>query len=477
MTTKITADNITDSTITSAKILDGTIVKSDLGAIANAAVQWQSVVVADGSTGLNLEAGKGYFINTTSATQTATLPGSPSIGDTISIRDYAGTFGTYKLSINRNGNPIEGGTDNLEYTSNNFVITLVYVDGTRGWVTTESEAKSPSFPSSFTTATGGTITTSGDYKIHTFTGDGNFVVSSAGNAPTNPGGGPNTVSYLVVAGGGAGGANGAGGGGAGGFREGRDITPSHTASPLVLGSGLTITATTYPVTVGAGGSGATHSACANVKIPGSNSVFSTVTSAGGGGGGTGGGNPSGPTGSNPQNSMLAGEPGGSGGGVFDQRTNPAFRGVGNTPPVSPPQGQPGGNGVDFPPAGGGGGGGAGGAGVSATSPGNGPSPSNKGGNGGAGVTSEISGAPLLYSAGGGGGIRPGGSGGGDGGSRPSPRQGGSGAPHPSPDTSGETGQSGVANTGGGGGGGSNNSGTPAGGSGGKGVVVIRYKYQ
>ena len=55
MTTKITADNITDSAITSAKILDGTIVKSDLGAIANAAVQWQSVVVADGSTGLNLE--------------------------------------------------------------------------------------------------------------------------------------------------------------------------------------------------------------------------------------------------------------------------------------------------------------------------------------------------------------------------------------------------------------------------------------
>jgi hypothetical protein len=33
----------------------------------------------------------------------------------------------------------------------------------------------------YVTATGGTVTTSGDYKIHSFTGDGCFVVSSAGN--------------------------------------------------------------------------------------------------------------------------------------------------------------------------------------------------------------------------------------------------------------------------------------------------------
>jgi len=33
----------------------------------------------------------------------------------------------------------------------------------------------------FVEATGGTITTSGDYKIHTFTGDGTFTVTAAGN--------------------------------------------------------------------------------------------------------------------------------------------------------------------------------------------------------------------------------------------------------------------------------------------------------
>ena len=449
MTTRITTDNITD----------GTILPADLSNLPNL-VDWQSVVVADGSTGLSLEAGKGYFINTTSATQAATLPSDPNIGDTISIRDYAGTFGSNKLTIDRNGEPIEGGTTNLEYATNNFVITLVYVDGTRGWVTTESEAKTGTFTALFTEATGGTITTSGDYKIHTFTGDGCFVVSQIGNSPANPTGGPTTVSYLVIAGGGAGGSKKGGGGGAGGYREGRDITPSYTASPLVAPAGLTITATTFPVTVGGGGAGTPE--CSQSVNNGSNSVFSTITSAGGGGGGTpGAAHPN-----NPGNG--AGADGGSGGGVSDMRTNVAYRGAGNVPPVSPAQGRDGGMGVDFPPSGGGGGGGAGAQGADATTPGNGPSPNNKGGNGGAGVPTNITGSGVTRAGGGGGGINPGGSGEGDGGS------GGGGAggvcgPGPS--------GAGSANTGGGGGGGGAGASCNSGGNGGKGIVVIRYKFQ
>ena len=61
-----------------------------------------------------------------------------------------------------------------------------------------------SIPPIFTSATGGSITTCGDYKIHTFTGGGCFVVT-IGNGPTVAGGGPNKVDYLVVAGGGSGG--------------------------------------------------------------------------------------------------------------------------------------------------------------------------------------------------------------------------------------------------------------------------------
>ena len=69
-----------------------------------------------------------------------------------------------------------------------------------------------------------------------------------------------------------------GGGGAGGFREGRNnpITP-YTASPLVT-TGLTVTATSFPITVGAGGAAAIPSCGgANPAQDGSPSSFSTPT--------------------------------------------------------------------------------------------------------------------------------------------------------------------------------------------------------
>jgi hypothetical protein len=62
-------------------------------------------------------------------------------------------------------------------------------------------------------ATGGTITCCGDYKIHTFTSDGMFTISTA-PTPAN-----NNVDYLVVAGGGGSGKYYGGGGGGGGYRE------------------------------------------------------------------------------------------------------------------------------------------------------------------------------------------------------------------------------------------------------------------
>ena len=89
---------------------------------------------------------------------------------------------------------------------------FVYVDGTQGWKAVQSD--NGFYGQAFVTATGGTVTTSGDFKIHTFTGPGTFSVTCAGN-----GAGSNTVDYLVIAGGGGGGYSRGGGGGAGGYRE------------------------------------------------------------------------------------------------------------------------------------------------------------------------------------------------------------------------------------------------------------------
>jgi len=315
-------------------------------------VNWQSVITADGSTATSAVAGNGYFIDTTSNAHTINLPGSPSAGDTIAIKDYAGTFGTNNLTIGRNGNNIQGVANNSLISTNRASLTLVYVDATKGWLYAV-ESNVADLNSSFISATGGTITTDGDFKIHSFTGDGCFVVNTLGN----PLGGPSNVDYLVVAGGGGSGAIISGGGGAGGYR----------ISPVC---GLPITTTTYPITVGAGGaSGGTAPSAPSKGTNGSNSVFSTITSTGGGaaGGASGPGTPA----------QTSNSGGSGGGGVGDISLAPnRTAGSGNTPPTSPSQGNPGGAGQA---ASAGGGGGANASGTAGS-----PSFGSTGGNGGAG---------------------------------------------------------------------------------------------
>ena len=157
--------------------------------------------------------GDGFFVDTTSSALTVTLPASPSAGDIVAVADYAGTAGSNNITIARNGSNIEGGTDNASIDVNRESKTFVYVDATQGWVVVNSNDTS-AIPPAFLTASGGTETTSGNYKIHTFTGPGTFTVCVAGAVAAN-----NIVSYMVVAGGAGGGGSHGAGGGAGGFRE------------------------------------------------------------------------------------------------------------------------------------------------------------------------------------------------------------------------------------------------------------------
>lgn len=277
---------------------------------------------------------------------------------------------------------------------------------------------------------------------------------------------------LVVAGGAAGGGtapfggtNGAGGG-AGGVRFFADPTNNPQggpAAPRNAPAGITVTATAFPITVGAGGAPTTFSA-----NPGSNSIFSSITSTGGGGGGSA---------CSPLSPTEYGRPGGSGGGQTGGGTSNV--GLGNTPPVSPPQGNPGGCGAQRAASpefqsGAGGGGGASGAGNTA------PTCSQPGKGGGTGQyvpdafigptapSYGCSPAPQapngrLFAGGGGGGAGGGGTGG-----DPGPGGGGRGGDN------GATNTDGVANTGGGAGGPFDQ---PTARNGGSGIVMIRYKYQ
>jgi hypothetical protein len=254
---------------------------SGFGATYNGAVNWDTTPK---TTTVTAVSGTGYFVNTTSGAVTVNLPAGVA-GAIVAVSDYANIAATNNIIITPNGtDKIDGVNGSYSLATNGAAITLIYVDSTRGWKDTYDSTLNAVGALPFVAATGGTITTCGNYKIHSFTGPGTFTVTNAGG-PT----GSNTVDYLVVAGGGGGGSvqigNGGGaGGGAGGYRESKATGAPWTASPLASSTSLPVSATAYPITVGGGGAGGTSP---NRGTPGSNSVFSTITSAGGGGGGTG----------------------------------------------------------------------------------------------------------------------------------------------------------------------------------------------
>ena len=397
------------------------------------------------TTAVSAADGKGYFVNTCAGTLVVTLPAGTA-GAIVGIKDYAFTAGTNNIQIKASGtDKIRGvATATAKLNTDGESAMYVYVDATQGWlpVTTGSGVDPTSNPC-YIGATGGCISTFGDYKIHEFTGDGCFTIATAGSAPPC---GSNTYDYSVIAGGGGGAigtSGGSGGGGAGGYR---------------CNSCVSASVSTIPVSVGGGGAAKTGPSANGVT--GSNSVFSTITSAGGGGGGG-----QGPAG-NP-----AGQAGGSGGGAAYYG---GAGGAGNTPCVSPPQGEPGGN---MNPNGGGcnggAGGGKGGAGQAGGPSYPGPTAIQPGGVG-------IDASPLYGTGVGSSGAF---SGGGAAGGYDSPQAcsdgaiGGGGAGHGYAACG--TAGSGEDNTGGGGGGAAAKLGpaTLTSGAGGSGAVIIRYKFQ
>jgi hypothetical protein len=365
-------------------LIDGTIVtsvNSQTGAVTlETGTDWVSTIQTSNFTAV---AGKGYFVNTTSAEITVTLPVGV-VGMEITIQDYAGTFATNKVILNANGSEkIQGSALEGQITTNNATAVLIYQDATKGWTSQDVSLIPPPVP----------------------------------------------VDYLVVAGGGGGGASISGGGGAGGLRTSYGSTQGggqSSESSLTL-----VSATNYTVTVGAGGTGGTDSGIGGVAngSNGGNSVFSTITSIGGGtsedyggngiDGGSGGGSPrrSGSTYGNAVTSpVVQGYRGGQGsttGGTDNYGSGAGGGGAGSVGGnASGSTGGAGGSGLavsitgsSVAYAGGGGGGAYNGIGGSGT---------DGGGNGSGGTVAATNGSPNIGAGGGAGGYpttRTGGDGG------------------------------------------------------------------
>jgi hypothetical protein len=463
---KITASGLGDGGVSTADIADGavTAAKLDSAAVTPTAV---SDAPNTSTGGLTLPSGT-----------SGQRPGSPDTGESRmnttngSLEYYDGTnWISTNLIPNISsitGNIFNSSTSNLVFaiTNNTDTVDVVFSEGGSAFHTVTDQAVSSG---AFTLAvpsqaygqtagdtisitirnsdgtpsgnavtktvlappSGGTITTSGAYRIHTFTSSGTFVVTSA---LTN-------VEYLVIAGGGGGGvANGGGaGGGAGGYRNstgsensGRN---SSTESKLSLG------VANYTVTIGAGGAGGPINSNGDRGVQGSSTVFGSITSIGGGYGGG--------------DANRAGGAGGSGGGAARNNTTEGAGTAG--------QGFNGGDGSGGNEGGGGGGAGQVG-GTAIQSP-------PRGGNGGNGLASSITGSSVTRAGGGGGGAEsPSDDVGGIGGTGGGGKGGQAGSVGSVP-------TAGTVNTGSGGGGSGdwNTGGNHTGKAGGSGIVIVRYQ--
>ena len=95
---------------------------------------WQAVK----TTGFTGAAGEGYFCDTTGGAFTATLPATPTLGDEVTLVDYAGTFDTNNLTVGRNSENIQGSAADLTVSVERAGLTLVYSGATQGWLLKEN---------------------------------------------------------------------------------------------------------------------------------------------------------------------------------------------------------------------------------------------------------------------------------------------------------------------------------------------------
>jgi len=119
-----------DTTLNQLRVHDGSTAGGTVAGGGGGGTSWQAVK----TSAFTAVAGEGYFVDTTSAAITVTLPASPSIGDEVSIIDYAGTSDTNTITVGRNSSNISGAAADLTVSVERAAFTLVFTDATQGWL-------------------------------------------------------------------------------------------------------------------------------------------------------------------------------------------------------------------------------------------------------------------------------------------------------------------------------------------------------
>jgi len=131
ITSKISALQVTNAKLANKSItINGVAATLGSSVTIAAGTDWQAVK----TTTFTAVAGEGYFVNTNAGAFTVTLPATPTLGDEVSFIDYAGTFDTNNLTVARNGENIQGSAADLTVATERAGFSLVYTDGTQGWL-------------------------------------------------------------------------------------------------------------------------------------------------------------------------------------------------------------------------------------------------------------------------------------------------------------------------------------------------------
>jgi hypothetical protein len=121
----------TPSSFDDGKYLQSTASGTVWAAASGGGLSAWSVVTSNGTTASD---GDRYMLDSTGGAFTITLPASPSMGDEVTFLDAGGDASTYNITVGRNGEPIMGSASDFVIDTDNASFSLVYYNGTRGWV-------------------------------------------------------------------------------------------------------------------------------------------------------------------------------------------------------------------------------------------------------------------------------------------------------------------------------------------------------
>ena len=142
--------------INASNINSGTLPNARLSSVPNSALANSSITINGSAISLggsvtvetdftwetktsafNVSASRGYFVDTSSGAVTATLPASPTAGDTVRFIDLSATFDTANLTVARNGKKIQGDASDMTVATERAGFALVFSGDTQGWLLME----------------------------------------------------------------------------------------------------------------------------------------------------------------------------------------------------------------------------------------------------------------------------------------------------------------------------------------------------